>query len=71
MNNLFLSQHERCLKTSEAAEYLGLCAKTLRCYRYDGIGPAYVRFGKTVRYRLSDLNEWRYSNLCKPAKKEK
>jgi hypothetical protein len=40
-------------------------------YRYDGIGPAFVLFGKTVRYRLSDIKLWRDSHLCNPGRKEK
>jgi len=71
MTDFTLSQDDRCLKTREAAEYLGLSQKTLQMYRYDGIGPAFVRFGKTVRYRLSDIKTWRDSRLCNPGKKEK
>ena len=71
MTDFTISQDDRCLRTAEAAEYLGLSQKTLQMYRYDGIGSAFVRFGKTVRYRLSDIKAWRDSRLCNPGKKEK
>lgn len=59
MNNFSNLTDDRCLKTSEVAEYLGLSDKTIRQYRTDGRGPEYARFGRMIRYRLSDVNKWR------------
>ena len=43
----------------EAAHYLGLHnAGTLCNWRVQGVGPAYVRIGKNIRYRVADLDEW-------------
>ena len=43
----------------EAAYYLGLrSAGTLCNWRRQGIGPAYVRIGKNIRYRVVDLDNW-------------
>jgi hypothetical protein len=40
-----------------AAEYLGeVPPATLRQWRYLGKGPAYVKLGRHVRYRKSDLD---------------
>lgn len=39
----------------EAAEYLGLRPGTLEIWRWSGKGPAYLKLGRSVRYRLSDL----------------
>lgn len=69
MNEFLLTPDDRCLKTSEVAEYLGLSTKTLRSYRADGLGPDYVKFGRMVRYRLSDVKNWRDSRLHTPSKK--
>ena len=66
-NDLILSPDDRCLKTSDVAEYLGLSAKTLKTYRADGLGPAFVKIGRMVRYRLSDVKKWRDSRVYNPA----
>lgn len=64
-----LADDDRCLKTSEVAEYLNISTKTLRTYRADGLGPAFVKFGRMVRYRLSDVKTWRDSRRFNPAEK--
>jgi predicted DNA-binding transcriptional regulator AlpA len=66
-----LSPDDRCLKTAEVAEYLGMSAKTLKTYRADGLGPEFVKFGRMVRYRLSDVKKWRDSRVYNPAEKKK
>jgi predicted site-specific integrase-resolvase len=38
-----------------AAEYLGISAHTLRKWRSQGTGPAYVCVGRLKKYRLADL----------------
>lgn len=39
----------------EAARLTGLSIYTLRNWRFQGRGPAYVKFGRAVRYSLEDL----------------
>jgi excisionase family DNA binding protein len=47
------------LTPDDAAAYLGaLPVRTLERWRYAGTGPAFVRVGKHVRYRLADLDAW-------------
>ena len=46
------------LTSREAAAMLGLGVRTLNHYRCNGEGPAYYKFGRLVRYRMSDLMEW-------------
>jgi hypothetical protein len=43
---------------SEAAEYLGRKASTLRKWRAIGEGPKYVGRGHGVRYLWRDLDAW-------------
>lgn len=44
---------------SEAADYLGLSAHTLRTWRSEGKGPRYLQLeGRTIRYTLSELNAY-------------
>lgn len=50
---------KRLLKTTEAAEYLGLSERTLRNWRYEGKeGPKPTYLGRAVRYDLRDLCAW-------------
>ena len=49
---------ERLLKPAELAEYLQVELSTLRDWRYKGIGPSFVRTGRSVRYRPADVDEW-------------
>mgnify|MGYP001203675018 CR=1 FL=1 len=46
------------LTTSQAAEILGLSAKTLANWRVSGKGPEFHRLGGAVRYHPNDLNAW-------------
>lgn len=52
------------LNDKEAAKYLGLSESFLRQCRSVGNrqgiakGPRYLKLGRAVRYKLSDLEEW-------------
>lgn len=43
---------------SEVAEYLRISELTLTDWRYRGNGPTFLRVGKRVRYRWSDVERW-------------
>jgi predicted DNA-binding transcriptional regulator AlpA len=49
---------ERLLSTEEVAEVLGRPPRTLRQWRYLGVGPKYLKVGAAVRYRPSDIQTW-------------
>ncbi len=51
----------RFVNTEAAARYLALEAHTLECYRSNGGGPVYHKFGKWVRYAVDDLDAWTQS----------
>jgi len=42
----------------EAAAYLRSNARTLERWRTAGTGPAFVKIGRRVAYRLTDLDRW-------------
>lgn len=42
----------------EAAKIFGLSPRTLLGWRLRGLGPPARRFGRTVRYALTDLDEF-------------
>jgi DNA-binding transcriptional MerR regulator len=46
----------------QAAEILGLSAKTLLHWRMRGFGPVPTRFGRAVRYSLKDLGAFAASS---------
>jgi len=56
---------ERVFTEPEAARYLGLkTGKTLYFWRRRGIAPKFMVYaGKSVRYRLRDLNAWKEQQL--------
>ena len=54
------------LTETEAATRLGLKVATLRAWRNQGRGPAYVRLGRAIRYLSTDLDEFLHSNRHNP-----
>lgn len=49
---------EPLLTEREAAEYLNIPSETLRYYRWQGTGPRFIKIGRYVRYRPSDVEAW-------------
>jgi|TARA_B110000263_G_C15253125_1_gene485111 predicted DNA-binding transcriptional regulator AlpA len=66
---------DRLLDTKQASKFLGLNEKSLANSRYTGTGISvpYIKLGKIVRYRLSDLeayldsNTFNHTGQCKGA----
>ena len=53
------NEHTAVFTVSEAAAYLGLAQSTLNKWRcHGGNGPAYLKLGKAVRYRRTDLDTY-------------
>ena len=48
----------KILVPNEAADYLRISPETLRQWRHLGEGPRYLKMGRAVRYRQSDLDLW-------------
>jgi predicted DNA-binding transcriptional regulator AlpA len=49
---------DRWLSRQELADRYGVPAKTAAEWASKGTGPRYAKFGKHVRYRLSDVIDW-------------
>ncbi len=49
---------KRFLNTREAADHVGLSAKTLGRWRVVGGGPRYIKRSKRVMYEVVDLDAW-------------
>ena len=54
------------LTESDAAARLGLKVATLRAWRHQGRGPAFVRLGRAIRYLTSDIDEFLITNRHSP-----
>jgi hypothetical protein len=44
------------LKEPDAGHYLGYSRAWLRCRRMNGLGPNYIRVGRSIRYLVRDLD---------------
>ena len=49
---------DQLLRPDSVSEGIGVPETTLAQWRYLGTGPAYIKVGKHVRYRRSDLEAW-------------
>jgi hypothetical protein len=52
----------------DAGEYLGgerhpVSERTLQRWRLEGVGPKFLKLGRLVRYRKSDLDRWADAQL--------
>jgi excisionase family DNA binding protein len=52
----------RLLTPEDVAELLGISERTLEFWRYQGRGPAFLRVGKRVRYRPTDVEAFLAAN---------
>jgi predicted DNA-binding transcriptional regulator AlpA len=57
------SSGERLLPPNDAANFLRVSVSFLAKARMRGDGPPYVKLGRSVRYRESDLVHWMKSRL--------
>lgn len=57
---------DRKLSNAEAAEYLGVRPSTLNDWRSTGRGPAYLKIGSRVLYRVRDLDEFLETCVVRP-----
>lgn len=48
----------KLLNQAEVAEFLGLSKAWLERARWAGDGPRYIKFGRAVRYKISDLEKY-------------
>jgi len=58
-------QNSEYFNTQQAAAHLQISPSTLNKRRVFGDGPPFVKIGKSVRYRRSDLDAWTATRLRK------
>ncbi len=54
---------------AEAAEFLGVAVQTLRNFRCQGRGPAYIKRGRMVRYAMQDLMDYMAAGRIDPERR--
>ena len=54
----------RHLNQIELSYRLGVSCRTLERWRWQGVGPKFIKIGGRVKYRLSDIEEFEQSRLC-------
>ena len=57
-----MSKRNDLMTTEEAALYVRLSPRTLERYRVTGEGPTFLKNGRRVFYRQSDLDQWLENN---------
>jgi len=57
---------QKNLRVRQAAEYVGLSKSALDKYRHYGVGPTYIKLGRSVIYRVEDLDAWVASKRVAP-----
>lgn len=60
------SRTKTCMTEQEAGAYLSLAAGTLRNWRKDGVGPAFIKLGRSVRYTTDDLDRYVIDHTFEP-----
>lgn len=56
------THYKNVMNEKEAAIYIGQSANTLRFWRGQGRGPAYLKDKQSVRYKKDDLDTWLNNN---------
>ncbi len=59
------------LSVNETALITGLARKTLEAMRAEGRGPAFMKIGRRVEYRLSDVREYMDTRLFRTTRDAK
>ncbi len=52
------------LNEAQTAAFLSLSMRTLQAWRVRGGGPVFIRAGRSIRYRRSDLLSWIEANAA-------
>jgi hypothetical protein len=61
------SVKKQFLTEAELSEMIAVPRSTLRGWRFIGLGVAYTKFGRSVRYPITAVQEYIRSNMVVPA----
>lgn len=57
---------DKLLTEIQAADLLRMSSRTLQAWRGQGAGPPFIRAGRAIRYRRSDLMSWTTEQTVNP-----
>ena len=60
---------EKLLTSNQVAEMVGVIPNTVAIWRCEKKGPAYIKQGMMIRYRLSDVEKWIEARMVIPGQK--
>jgi len=60
------SPQKIAVRDHDAAALIGVSTASLRSWRSQGRGPAYIRAGRRIVYRVSDLEAFLGANRVEP-----
>jgi excisionase family DNA binding protein len=66
MVNMHDERSTRLLTANELASELGVGTQTLAQWRWQGVGPAFIKVGRLVRYRRTEVDAWLAANEVQP-----
>lgn len=55
----------RHLNQIDLSRRLGVSHRTLERWRWQGVGPAFLKIGGRVKYRLEDVESFERSRICR------
>lgn len=55
------------LTPAQVESMYGISERTLESWRHRGQGPAYIKAGRLVRYRILDFEQWLDRQAIRPA----
>lgn len=64
MNTATNDHTAQLLTEAQAADFLNISVRSLQSWRVRGGGPAYLKLGRSVRYRYRELQTWLDANLA-------
>lgn len=67
LERINVPSHLQTVSEDQAAEITGLAVRTLQQRRWLGKPPVYLKVGRLVRYRVSDLEKYLDSCTVEPA----
>lgn len=63
-----LLHRDGLITPSELAAFLSIPDKTLRDWRYTGVGPKGLRIGRHVRYEPAEVRRWLIEDCAREAR---
>jgi hypothetical protein len=63
-----LLERDGLITPAELAAFLSVPVKTLRDWRYQGVGPEGLRVGRHVRYEPSEVRRWLIEDCTRGAR---